>query len=497
MSVEPTESKRTKEEHPYKKFLTEVIWVGLAQFLPMIKGFIIFPLITKTLGAESYGIYSQILVTIGLISPFALLGLPTAMMRFLPGEKGKHRLAGTFWAALSIIAFNGLLLLIGLYFVSPYLIKSVFKTEYALSLLRIAAILIPVMTVNQTLLWYFVTFEQSKKYTFFNVTNDVLFVSLIIYFLLQGKGILAIILTQIFVTAVVSGIALSTIVRQIGVCRPQFSNLRRYFSLGFPLFVGGYAYWAIHSADRYIIGYFMNIKSVGIYSGVYNLSMIIIALSGPIYFVLLPKVSGLWENGEISEVKKYFRYSTKYFLMIGIPSVFGMSLLGKDLLTALATAEFTSAWILIPLITSSMLIFQTLTVVGYVYNLAEKTIVTMIAASLAAVENIILNIIMVPILGVLGAAVATLITYISYGIGYFWFSRRYLKLKIDISFAAKSLIASTIMGAAILKIDSSGVIGLLSAILLGAVIYTTSILLLKGFDKKEIELVKSFLSKSR
>jgi O-antigen/teichoic acid export membrane protein len=225
--------------------------------------------------------------------------------------------------------------------------------------------------------------------------------------------------------------------------------------------------------------------------------MIIIALSGPIYFVLLPKVSGLWENGEISEVKKYFRYSTKYFLMIGIPSVFGMSLLGKDLLTALATAEFTSAWILIPLITSSMLIFQTLTVVGYVYNLAEKTIVTMIAASLAAVENIILNIIMVPILGVLGAAVATLITYISYGIGYFWFSRRYLKLKIDISFAAKSLIASTIMGAAILKIDSSGVIGLLSAILLGAVIYTTSILLLKGFDKKEIELVKSFLSKSR
>jgi O-antigen/teichoic acid export membrane protein len=246
------------------------------------------------------------------------------------------------------------------------------------------------MTVSQTLLEYFVTFEQSKKYTFFKITNDILFVSLIIYFLLQGKGILAIILTEIFVTAVVSGVAFSTIIRQIGVCKPQFSNLRRYFSLGFPLFVSGYSYWAIHSADRYMIGYFMNVKSVGIYSGVYNLSMIIIALSGPIYFVLLPKVSRLWENGEISEVKKYLRYSMKYFLMIGIPSVFGMSILGKDLLTALATAEFTSAWILIPIITSSMLVFQTLTGVEYVYQLVEKTKITMIAVIFAAIENIVL-----------------------------------------------------------------------------------------------------------
>ena len=496
MSVEPTESEKTKEENPYKKFLTEVIWVGLAQFLPRIQGFITFPLITKTLGAENYGIYSQILVTIGLISPFALLGINTAMRRFLSGEKDKHRLAGSFWAALSIVAFNGLLLLIGLYFVSPYLVKSIFKTEDALSLLRIAAILIPLMRVSQTLLEYFVTFEQSKKYTFFNITQDILFISLIVYFLLQGKGILAIILTQIFVTAVVGGVALFTIVRQIGVCRPQCNNLRRYFSFGFPIFVGGYAYWAIHSADRYLIGYFMNIKSVGIYSGVYNLSMIIIALSGPIYFVLLPKVSRLWENGEVSEVKKYFRYSMKYFLTIGIPSVFGMSILGKDLLTALATAEFTSAWILIPIITSSMLVFQTLTGVEYVYQLVEKTKITMIAVIFAAIENIVLNIIMIPFWGVLGAAVATFITYMSYTVGYFWFSRRYLKFQIDIGFAAKSLIAATVMGVVIFTVNPSGVVGLLCRISLGVVIYVVSILLLKGFDRNEIKLLRSFLRKS-
>jgi O-antigen/teichoic acid export membrane protein len=143
-----------------------------------------------------------------------------------------------------------------------------------------------------------------------------------------------------------------------------------------------------------------------------------------------------------------------------------------------------------------MLVFQTLTGVEYVYQLVEKTKITMIAVIFAAIENIVLNIIMIPFWGLLGAAVATFITYMSYTVGYFWFSRRYLKFQIDIGFVAKSLIAAAVMGVVIFTVNPSGVVGLLCRISLGVVIYVVSILLLKGFDRKEIKLLRGFLRKS-
>ena len=80
--------------------------------------------------------------------------------------------------------------------------------------------------------------------------------------------------------------------------------------------MSGYAYLMINSGDRYVIGYFMDIKSVGVYSGIYALSNLIIAISAPIYIVLLPAISKSWEKKEVELVAKYFSYSLKYYLIL-------------------------------------------------------------------------------------------------------------------------------------------------------------------------------------
>jgi O-antigen/teichoic acid export membrane protein len=59
----------------YKLFAQRVGLVGIANVIVSLRGVILLPILTKTLGTELYGVWAQILVTISLLMPFGLLGL--------------------------------------------------------------------------------------------------------------------------------------------------------------------------------------------------------------------------------------------------------------------------------------------------------------------------------------------------------------------------------------------------------------------------------------
>lgn len=488
MYVGSSELKETKEK-PYRKFSKEVLFVGLAQLLPRLTGFVTFPLITKTLGAENYGIYSQILITIGLISPVALLGLSTALRTFLPGEKNKNKLKNDFWSVLLIIFINSLVLLGGLYLVSPYLIRHIFKTQDALFPLRVATILILLSTINQVLLEYFVIFGQAKRYTYLNYLKEFLAIGLIFYFFLLNRGgILALILISIFCTATSNLIAALIIIKHIGICIPiiKFSSLKPYFKLALPIFLSGYAIWFIHSGDRYVIGYFMDIKAVGVYSGIYNLSNLIMLISSPIHFVLLPTISRYWKNNEIDRVRRYVEYSVKCYFAIGIPAIFGMSILAKQLLKTLSTTDFVTSWFLVPIITSGILVLQGWYPAIYILLVAGRPNIILLFAILAGIENFVLNIIVIPVFGLKGAGVTTLITYITYIGLHLIYSRKYLIFNTAYGFIAKSTVASVIMSCFIFVLNLKGIGGLLISMLLGGLIYSTILFGIRAITLKEL-----------
>lgn len=486
-------SKDSRTRGPFQKFAIEVILVAIAQFFSRGRGLIVLPIIAKSLGVVNYGIYSQVLVTIGLFSPFALLGLHTGMRRLLPGEKDEQKVKSVFWAALAIIMFNSLVLVGGLYLFSPLLVEGVFKVDEAVFFLRVAAILIPVFVINQVFLEYFVVFKQSRKYMYLSLLKDITFIGLVAYFLLsRGGGILALIIISIVTTALCLFISAFIIIRQLGLCLPRLSGikgLKPYFEVSLPLFIGGYGQWIVHSSDRYVIGYFMNMASVGIYSLVYTLCGTIIVLSGPIYFVLLPTISRLWDNDKKDEVKTYLKYTLKYIFILLVPAAFGLSVLGKQILEVLATADFTVGWFLIPIIASGMVILQSLSGVEYVLILVKRTDIILKVVMLTAVENIILNIILVPVLGILGAGIATFITYLTLAVIIWKVAAPYLRVGLDYLLIGKVVFASVLMSLGVYFFNFEGISGLLITILAGALLYFLILFILKGISIREIKLI--------
>ena len=82
--------------NPYKKYAKNVSLVTIANIISTLKGFILLPILTKALGAELYGMWALILVTISLLAPLCTLELGFAIVRFLGAEKDKEKISEGF-----------------------------------------------------------------------------------------------------------------------------------------------------------------------------------------------------------------------------------------------------------------------------------------------------------------------------------------------------------------------------------------------------------------
>ena len=184
----------------------------------------------------------------------------------------------------------------------------------------------------------------------------------------------------------------------------------------------------------------------------------------------------------------------KYFLMIAIPSALGLTILSKHLLIIFSTKEIASnAYFVTPFVVLSILLYGIYNIIAQILILFKKTKIFGTIWIIAALLNIGLNFIFIPKFGILGAAITTLIAYLLAFFLIWYYSFKKFKFDIDWQFILKSVIASALMGLFIFWFNPVGLLKTIIAIILGLIIYGILIFLLKGFSKKEIKFLKSFL----
>lgn len=469
----------------YKLFAQRVGFVGIVNLLVSLSGIILLPILTKTLTIEEYGMWVQIIVTITLISPIAGMGLPYTMVRFLAAEKDKKKIQEGFYSIAVFILFTSLAASFLLFvFSEPF--AAAFLGNRA-GLIQIISVIIPIECLNGLFLNFFRTFQRIKKYSIFNVLYTYGMVVLVAYSLLSGYGIFGALISFLIARMVVFLLMGSLIVSEIGIKIPNFSHIKEYLSFGLPTVPGNFSAWIVNSSDRYIIGYFLGVAFVGYYSPGYMLGAMISMFMAPIGFMLPAVLSKLYDEGKEGEVKTYLEYSLKYFLMLAIPSVFGLSLLSRPLLIMLSTSEIASyGYLITPFTAVSMLLSGLYSVVAQIIVLVKKTKISGSIWIIAAVVNLGLNFVFIPHFGILGAAMTTLFAYSLAFVLTAYYSFKYFKFDIDFRFILKSILASIVMSLVILKLSPVGTLNVLIVIGICVIVYAGILLLLKGIEKEEI-----------
>ena len=316
-------------------------------------------------------------------------------------------------------------------------------------------------------------------------------IGLIAYLILSGHGIFSVVVAVLSIRVVIFIILFFLIRSQISIRRPHFSRIREYLSFSLPSIPGFISAWFISSSDRYVIGYFMGAASVGVYSAGYTLGSAAFITTRALGFVLPPNLAKLYDEGRMDEVKTLLSYSLKFLLMVIIPFVFGGAALSKQVLQLFSTAQIASqGYYIVPLVAIAILLICVCVPFGAVLTLVKKEHIGGISYTLAAVINLGLNILLVPIWGILAAAVTTLIAY-SVHIGIMiYYSRKEFRFHIDWRFVVKSLIASLAMSLVIWRIAPEGNVATIVAVVIGVVLYGVILLLLRGFSRGEFRFFR-------
>jgi|SRR3989344_3449363 len=476
----------------YEKFTSDIIIFVIATAFIALQNAILVPILTKNLGASLYGVWSQITVTVMVLSTVASLGLRNSIIRFLAAEKNKNKISRIFFSVTFFVAISGILFSIVMFLLSDFLAITIVKDITSSFFIQFASVLVLITVLNHLMLGFFETFRQTKNYSLFIIFQNILEIGLIFYLVASGYGLFGAILASVLIKALVFLIGLVIIIKQVRFSFPGLNNMKEYLGFGFPLILVSFFTFVIHSGDVYIIGYFKNAFNIGVYSAVYSLSKVVMLFMTPISFVLFAAVSKAWDNKRFDEVKSYLSYSFKYFLFFSIPAAFGLSFLAVPILKIFSTNEFLSGWFLFPFIAFGLVIYKLAMIFANILTAKKKTALIGAVYVIAALFNIGLNIILIPLIGLIGAAIATLVTYFLVTLVFYLVSLKYLRFNLNIWFVIKSIIASIIMVFAVRLFSVTNIGSLLLVMVFGAFVYTILILLFKGISKEEKEFFKKY-----
>jgi len=474
----------------HKKYAKNVGLVSIANLISRLKGFILLPILTKALGAELYGTWALISITISLLAPLCTLELGYAIIRFLGPEKDKGKISKSISSIFMITSLIGIIVSFVLFIFSKPLAIAVFGGVSAAFYIQISSSLIFLAAIDQIIVEYFIAFQQMKRYAAFKILETIGEVILTAYLVLSGYGLFGAIVSLLAVRAFASIIGFLWITSQTKISTPSFLMVKDYLPFSLPILPTAICYWLINLGDRYVIGFFMSANAVGIYSASYGLGGLLVFFYYPLSTVLLPALTHSYEDNKIHEVKTTLKYSLKFFLMFAIPSFFGLSILSKSILTTLTTSEFVGGSMIVSIIALATVLFNCSSINTNVLNLFKETKKVGLIYGASASINIIMNIILVPIIGIVGAAIATLITFMVHLFVVSKISFKRVSYDIDFKFIMKSTVSSVIMAFVVWKLNPYGAINILISIGFAAGVYFGVLILLRGFTREEYEFLR-------
>ncbi|NQT22437.1 MAG: oligosaccharide flippase family protein [Candidatus Omnitrophica bacterium] len=404
-----------------KKIGLHSVIYGIGNMSYAIPGFVLIPLYTRFLAPFEYGIYSLLTMLFGILLYIYEFGMVASSMRQFYEHNDEHKRKEVLSTAFFFILIYGVTLTAVLYFFRGTISQFLFKTTgfghiVAIGLCAVffqSLIAIPQTSIRlkeKPVLYIILLSGQLLALVVFNI----LFIAVL------RQGLLGIYRALLVVSIIAFLAYLLSALRNFNF-RFNFAELKELLYLGGAYFPALLLTWIIDSSDRYILDIFTDLSSVGIYSLGYKIGQVPLLLVKSFALGWLPIMFSIAKSDKpeyvFGKIGTYFVLGISFF-------VFGLSLYSKEIISILASANYIEAYRVVFLICLSYLFYGL-----YIFFLTGLTIKKRIYSLplvlvIGAIVNIALNFLLIPRFGMMGAAVATLISYISIALATYYFSQK-------------------------------------------------------------------------
>ena len=384
----------------------------IAELFLKLKALIMMPFITKYLGAVNYGIWSQVMVIVSVVSPLVFCGMENSLARFLPGrplEEQKKEFTG--WL---LFGLTSSLLILGLIAISRSWISKLFfgaGGEYPLFVLLAAANVVTTAMLTGIRNWFRIQ-NQAKSLVFLTILQNIIQMVVLIIILIKNLSIYELVLWSLIADLfIVFGYIGYLLFKEI-FKYPSLHWLKPYFRFGIAFLPSGYAVWVLNSLDRVFLAHYHTLADIGIYSICFTIGYTLIqVVVNPIWSLFPTKAAEMYNLNQVSDLNILFNQSIKIISWIIIPSITGLILTSDIILSIVTTDDFAKGYLVIPIILSGYLFLMLSAYFESVLVLRNKPVLSTVFTVIACVTNIILNFALIPKFSYMGAAVATTLSF--------------------------------------------------------------------------------------
>ncbi|MBR3269963.1 polysaccharide biosynthesis C-terminal domain-containing protein [Candidatus Saccharibacteria bacterium] len=411
-------SEKNKQRNKYLFKNTAIIAIG--NFASKFTSFFLVPLYTNYLTASQYGVADLLYTICNFLVPLFTLNIVEGVLRFSldknANEKKIIRIACTMLIPAAILG------LLAVPIVKMFDGYGEWAWQFYFYMITYASSQIFLVALKGQ--------EKLKKYSLGNFLHALLIAVFNIIFLVglhMGPSgyFLAYIIANLVVTFYgMINCKVFSYIRNATFDKKLFKEMAKYSVVLMPT---SFMWWVMNFLDRAMISGMISIADSGIYAVSYKLPTILSSVSA--IFLQAWLFSAVKNDGEKGNVE----YTNKVFnalaiVLIGVSMV--LLILLKQIFEVYVSPEFYEAWKYVPVLMIGHIFMTLATFMSTSYNVKKDNKGFLYSATVGALMNVVLNAVLIPLIGVQGAAIATALSYLTVFMYRLFDTRKYIKIWI-------------------------------------------------------------------
>jgi len=431
-----------------KKLVFDASIVFFLGLLSSIMGYLIKVTLSRQLTLEEFGLFYSVFTFVNFFIVFKDFGIGQSLTKLIPEflarkEYGKVKYSIKFVFFINLVM--GLIFTTIFILISKFLTQNYFKNELAKPLLIILSLYFVLYSFYIIFIHIFVGFQKSILYS-----QNLFLINLFVFiglFIFKKFGVISPAVSYLFasIIGVIFGIVALSMIFSFRHVSSTSKNVRsKLFDYGFPLLVSSIGFVFIAQIDTLLLTKFRSLAEIGIYNVVLPTSMLLITFGSSLALVMLPMISESWVKKEFKILSEIINKIYKYAFILTIPFALVVFVFSELILKVLFGVGFISGGVALKILAIGATLFSVAAINNNITVAIGKPRQVTKIILLAAALNFVLNLLLIPSYGIIGAALATSFAYLVVLVLSTYNVSKFVKVKIPLFDWFKTFIVAVI-----------------------------------------------------
>lgn len=409
----------------------------------MLLGFISFPVFTRVFSVAEYGTINLIMNTVLLLTVLSKFGFQHSVQRYYPegqadsGPDALRKYYSTLFYSTALLALTLSLLFVASLFLGAGRLLGI----NAGSTLLLACSLVMIRSLRSMQMNLMQMENKTRLFNGMDILQKALSIGTVcaLIFFWQ-KTVFAFFLGLVIVEGIVLLQYLPVLGRRQLLSPRMFdvSFLRTAMAFSLPLMAAEISWVVLDSGDRFFVQHYLGAQALGFYAAAYGIAIYLQdVIMAPLQMALFPICMKVWNNEGKKATQDFLARSLDQFILVAVAVVCVAIVTSRDVIVLLASRKFQEAHTLLPYLVIGLVLSAVTIYFRPGLMIHKRAAKIAVATFYASILNIALNIILLPRIGLVGAAIATTVSYGGIVVFLAYQSLRVLPYKLELASFAR------------------------------------------------------------